>query len=109
MPQSHARATGSARLMTFSKRLLPAALAFLLTNFPREFFVMSLFVIPPAVFAFVPRNTTDFAYLPRAILDTRFIAFMAFIAARIAFAMLRKREFAGERSGDVVALVDTIL
>ena len=40
---------------------------------------------PLLVFSLFPRNTTDLDIFPMAILDTRFFAFMARMAARIAF------------------------
>merc|ERR1719281_1730722 len=76
---------------------LAAADAFLLTTLPRLFLMRSLAVRPLAVFSLVPRSTTDLAWLPLAILLTRFF-FMAFMAAAfMAFMTFIAFAIAGER------------
>merc|ERR1712139_639939 len=56
---------------------------FLLTTLPCLFLVRSFAVMPPTVFALLPRSTMTLAMRPLAILltDFFFMAFMAFIAA----------------------------
>merc|ERR1719463_380456 len=51
---------------------LPAACCFLVTIFPRLFFVKSVFLNPLVVFTLSPRNTAAFARGPLAMKDTPF-------------------------------------
>merc|ERR1719329_376050 len=62
---------------------MPVACAFLLTTFPRLFFMRSEAFKPPTVCCFVPFKTWTFASLPRAMMDTCFF-FIAFMAAFMA-------------------------
>merc|ERR1711977_382932 len=95
-----------------AKAFLPAATCFLVTILPRLFTTKSDLVKPLAVFALVPRKTTDFARLPLAILLTAFffiarIAFMAFMAF-IAFIALAIVMGWKERARKVLSLYDAL-
>merc|ERR550537_1201713 len=81
---SAARALLQATIHVF---FFPAALFFLLTILPALFFTRSVFFNPVAVLSIFPKNACRFA--SRA--ETTFFAFMAFIAARIAFAITTGR------------------
>merc|ERR1719201_3170126 len=78
--------------LMFPKRLWPFADALLETTLPRLFFMIISFVRPLCVFSLEPLKTRALAYLPFAILLTRFafITFMAF-AVFVAFIAVIRR------------------
>merc|ERR1719362_1884218 len=77
--------------------LMPAAAAFLETSLPRLFLVIMSFVRPPGVFSLEPLKTRALAYLPFAILLTRFafITFITFMAFPVFVAFIAATLFIG--------------
>merc|ERR1719500_1250909 len=77
--------TAFANLATFLYAFFPCACAFLDTTLPCLFLTNDLFFNPPDVFSFEPRNTRALAPRPLATLLTRFIVFIDFFIAFMAF------------------------